>query len=235
MSDDIFILKASLRSPVMTDNPIHIDGLLLAMREDRDGPDSVGTPFDALAKTDGVFHASAGFFVGSGLTPVVETKHVTVKRLKTNGGGDEDWFRNDGRYIPKMSPHRPVITQNPTIEGAVAILWQCRGNADQALKLARRIFCVGGRRNNGYGRVERWDVLPCSASSDKAGWFGQGGEILRNLPRSFITGRHPAGSMPDIGRVEPSYGAAEGRIEIVKPILTAMLGSSMTARSMLAF
>jgi len=235
IQDEVFILKATLDAPVMTSHPIHIDGLLLAMREDRDGPEVVGTPFHELASKDKVFHASAGFFVGSGLTPTRIVIHKTVRGMKFTGGRDDGRFSTEDRFINKMSPYYPKVGEYPTIEGAVAIVWQCRGDPEGCLSLARRIRGVGGRRNSGYGNIERWEVLPSEAPKETAGWRGSNGEVLRRLPMTWVEGPVPKGSMAVQGRVEAPYFAPDDHIEIVAPTVESLMGSGSAAERILSY
>jgi hypothetical protein len=235
MKNESFILKASLKTPVMTTQPIHIDGLLLAVREQRFGDEANGMPFPELALADGIFRASAGIFVSSGLTPINLATHKTVKRLRLNGGSDDGMFVPQTRFISKTHLHRPYIGEYPTVEGAVALVWQCVGDPGACLSLARVIRNVGGRRNGGYGAVAEWEALPCRADPDSAGWRGGGGEVLRHLPRAWFGPNLPDGAVATTGRVQPSYGDSEGSLEIAAPTLESMTMSGRAAREMLAY
>ena len=233
-----FVLVGRLDSPVMTERPIHVDGLLLAIRERLEGGASVGTPFGALSRRGGAFQASAAFLAGPSLAPVSVTHHATSRSLRFTGQSDDRDIVADGRerVVSQMNLRlRGHVPRHVTVEGATAAYWQCLGDPDRVLALARRIECVGGRRNARYGEVVEWEVLPCRDGLDRRE-VGRtsGGRVLRNLAADDVDGV-PDGARPERGRIEPSYKDVEGRIDVVVPTLRSMLGSHAEARALFGF
>jgi len=241
MNIEPFILTARLQTRLSLKRPVHLDGLLLAAREiERDRIDL--EPLDCVVMEDGVYRASAGVMIASGLAGATTSSVGRVSRVRLEGGDIQfihvyENTPSEGRSIDWKSPFRPMLQSQTVIDGIVAISWALLGDRDAVMSLARRIHCIGSSANTGMGRVLSWEAEDCVAAPEDVGWFG-GGAPIRNLPAEVVRKRIGAIHHPGTALLHeccaPPYWDKSRKTLVVSPRLSAMIASSAAARRMLS-
>jgi hypothetical protein len=236
-----FILTARLQTQLAVTRPIHIDGVLLAARERLHG-EVDRAPLDCVAADEGVYRASAGLMVASGLTGASIGSQTRVFGIKLDGVDMN--FIDCGDETPE-SERRPTKNKacqqkyrsQQIIDGIQSVSWTLLGDPDAVLGLTRAVFCIGGSANTGMGKVLSWEVEEAASDPEAAGWFA-GGMPIRNLPAETVRRRLGAIHFPTTSLIHdrctpPYWDAAAPRTLTVAPRLAAMIVSTSRADELL--
>ena len=240
MTHSPFVLVAHMSAPLCLREPIHLDGVVLAAREKRFGPEMRGRPLDMLASVDGVFQASVGVIVTSGFIGVVKQKITRVRRLDMRGAdGREINIPPDAtfkeRTIDSLSPYRNTLADETTYQGVTAVVFQALGDREAVEEImSDEIRTLGKMHRTGWGAIDRFETWDCGAESETCGLIA-GGAPMRNLPVAMaqkfgidITDAYPA-------RIEPPYALAADRQKVVGPTMADLVMVEHEARELLAY
>ena len=231
-----YVLFAHMQTALGVTRAIHLDGLLLAARERREGVVDLARPLDCIAVEGGVYRASAGLLLCHDPHGNVPLKVTRTWRFRTEHHGTLSQFRlreadgspvaRDLRTLPlKNTPFRPHFVDKELHSAVGTVAWQFVGDPDAVVRLAREIHCLGPSRNQGYGRVQRWSVEACDADPVAAGWWA-GDRVLRNLPVALAPARlRRSGPAFVLGRdrVAPPYWDPGDRVDCLVPIPRALV------------
>ncbi len=213
------MLVAHLDGPIACKRPIHLDGLLLAGRERRDGLD-LDTPLDCLAVRDGVYQASASIFVTSDTLGVRATEIGRVWGVRI---GDSDVMRTvDTDFnIDAMSPVKQRLRKQAVIEGVVAVAWQLNGDIDEVMDLMAHITNVGGSHGTGRGGIRRYEVVEGFEADPRSVGLVADGRVVRNLPVGIARDLLGAGfpGAVELARLAPPYWDVTERVDCVVPAI----------------
>lgn len=228
------VVVAEMRGPLVLNNPLHLDGLLLAAREKRDGIESRGTPFTALARTGDVFNASAGILVVEGIGGAFEDKITRTRRLDMKRDGEWIAFPENAtkaeRTIGSMSPYRPTMETQRVVGNVRQVVWQAVGDAAEIEDLLGFVGTLGRQHKTGWGEVERFEILPSEADPSTCG-LAAGGKAVRNLPVGMARDIGVETGQVLKGRLEPPYALAEGgAVDVFAPTLAQLTMSEEKAR-----
>jgi CRISPR type IV-associated protein Csf3 len=164
---DMMQVRAWLRTPVISDATLPLDGILLyqAMRR-RYGPQDATLSGALSAEPEPLPLARAGegeqwYYRCSFATwspTVAEGRGTWNKRINTrridvlDRGHTAKINVGGGRY---RSYHMPVFYRS-----ALWIAWYADGDMDAVRGLLRDVWAIGKKTSQGYGRVVRWEVEP---------------------------------------------------------------------------
>jgi CRISPR type IV-associated protein Csf3 len=228
----VFNIRARLRTGITVSRPIHLDGLLLAAREQRENHLDMERPLDCITMDRGVYRASAAFMVAPGLQGAAIQPMYRTWRFRIEDTQVLSSFRataaspRSERVLPTSnSKYRNGYRRQDVMTGIESLVWQCVGDPEAVLSLAREIHCIGAASNTGFGRVREWGIEPCEATEAEAGWFA-GNRVLRSLPESHV----PAGisidrahAVLDTQRAVPPYWDTSGRVRCWAPTLDSLI------------
>jgi len=228
-----FNLRATLQTPVEIARPLHLDGLLLAARERRENLLDLSRPLECVAMEDGVYRASAGFLVAQGLFGVAVDPMYRTWRFRNEDFGtlstfavNKDMPAAERRLGTANSKYRNGFRRHDVLTGVASVVWQCVGDPEAVLALARHIRGIGQSATTGYGRVRDWSLEACDVPDAEAAWVS-GGRVLRNLPARMLppgTTVDPLHASLDVQRPAPPYWDREGREECWIPTLSSLTG-----------
>lgn len=238
------VVEAVLRTPISMTDPIHLDGLLLAAREKRFGPESRGRPLDCVTWADGFHRCSASFLISDELGGVGHVRTNRVARLDMKSRHGELYAPPSGaekrprKYredvIDGLSPYRGVTRDFDVATGVRSLVWQALGDPDAMIDLLSEIRSVGRMHTTGWGQVDEWRAHDSDAQPEFCGAVASGRPI-RNLPAS-CAGRYgldEADGLP--GRIEPPYGGQFDLVSVLAPCRSDLTGTSQSACSIFEF
>jgi hypothetical protein len=239
MKHEPLVVVASMLGPLVLRDPIHLDGVLLAAREKRDGIAARGTPFPALARRGAVFAASAGLLVSEGLGGIQEETVTRTKRLDMKRDGASIRLPDDGgtkatRTIQEMSPYRNRMVTERVLGNVRYVVWQALGDAAAIEDLLAGVSFLGKQYATGWGEVDGFEILPCDAQLSTCGLVFDGGPA-RNMPVGMLAELGIAGDVVVTGRVEPPYGAQHDVVSIAMPSFERLKVSEDRAREAFAY
>jgi hypothetical protein len=228
-----------MAGPISLNDPLHLDGILLAAREKCFGIESRGQPFDVIARRDGVYQASAGMIVSEGRGGIVEFNNARVRRLDMKGRDGRNMEFKPGtskneRTVGPMSPYRNTLSSEKIMGNIRLIIWQALADAEATTKLLEMISFLGKQHVTGWGEVEEFEVLGSNAKPETCG-LSSGDRPLRNLPVDLARFLGVNCDSVFKGRIEPSYATKEGRVDIAGPVLADMITSEDAARELLSY
>jgi hypothetical protein len=233
-----FVLVAEMLGPIVLRNPIHLDGILLAAREKRDGFSARGTPFATLARRDGVFQATAGVLVTAGIGGVIDdtvtrTRRLDMKRCGRNIAIDPATPKPE-RTITQMSPYRPTMETERVLGNVKSVSWQGVGDIAEIEELCSYVMSIGKQHATGWGEVDHFKIHECGASAETCG-LAAGGRALRNLPVDMLAALGIASDIVFKGRLEPPYATRDGLHDVTGPALKDLTMSEVEARRLLSY
>ncbi|MGY3581957.1 hypothetical protein ACVIGB_001120 [Bradyrhizobium sp. USDA 4341] len=220
------VVVAEMAGPLVLRDPIHLDGLLLAAREKRDGMGARGAPFTALSRCGEVYAASAGVLVAEGIGGILEDVVTRTKRLDMKRDGPyirlPENAKKEDRVIGPMSPYRSEMRKERVLGNVRQVVWQALGDAAEIEDLLSYVTCIGKQYATGWGEVAEFSALPSEADPKLCG-LAIGGKASRNLPVGML---EALGLQSDIvvkGRVEPPYAMLDGTVDIAAPSLRNLI------------
>ena len=239
MTHSPLVVVANLHGPLVLRDPIHLDGVLLAAREKRDGLAARGTPFPTLARRGEVFAASVGLLVTEGIGGIQEEPLTRTKRLDMKRDGPFIRLPEDGgtkatRTVGEMSPFRNQLTKERVLGNVRSVVWQALGDAAEIEDLLAYVSFLGKQYATGWGEVANFEVLPSRASPETCGLVLNGGPA-RNLPVDMLASLGIAGDIVVTGRIEPPYGASHGTLSVAMPSFAGLIVAEHEARAAFAY
>lgn len=241
MAHETFVVRAELGSPVSLEDPIPFEGILFDVRFTYD-PTTRGTPLSQLTMDRGVYRASCGVMVTSGLSGAIFDTIKVTKRIDAKGHAMD--YVDAGPHVARgdvtigeMSEYRPRITEHPTISNVSEILWQVHGDRKAVESMVRNVPSIGRLRKRGLGMVREWSFEDSDGDAAEAGWFGAG-RVLRRLPTDIVVER--LGKLPEVVMVrhdslEPPFWDPASKVEVAVPTLRSMIMGRKDAKRALAF
>jgi len=171
--NQMFTLRAQLRTPVILRGYLTLDALLMAELQR-------GDVSDLLRCEDGLYYASAAFPVD-----VIGTQEISYVASMRPTTMSHVWAKaiapsRVGKISIGDARQREAgnITNVYTATACQAVEWYATGDADAVLDVVRRIDFIGKRRAAGMGQVAGWTVEP----GELDGIAGYMGEPLRPVP-----------------------------------------------------
>lgn len=244
MSHRPIVVEAVLRTPISVTDPIHLDGVLLAAREKRLGPESRGRPLDCVAWDDGFHRCSASFLISDELGGVGTVSTNRIARLDLKSRDGELFVPPDGLerlplnrredIIGSMSAFRGVARDFEVATGVRSLVWQVLGDPEGVLDLLSEIQCVGRMYTTGWGQVDEWLAHDCAAERTLCG-VAADGRPIRNLPVTAAGRFNIDASLSYPGRIEPPYGSRSELVPIVAPTRSDLTGTTQDARRAFGF
>lgn len=233
-----FNLHAYLATPFTARQPIHLDALLLAARDRREGQTDLSRPLDCLALDRGIYRASAGLMVASGIQGAAVMPIRRVWRFRVEDHQGLSFFRtapdmpvDERRLKTTNSKYRNGFRRQELLTGIQSVAWQGLGDPDAVLELAKEIHCLGASSVSGFGQVREWRLERTDATLEAVGWHA-GSRVLRNLPLELV----PEGvvadglnTVEDVQRVCPPYWDAGERVRCLVPAFGSLVVSADTA------
>jgi CRISPR type IV-associated protein Csf3 len=197
-------ITAKLRTPVLSDATLPLDGILLyqAMRETY-GPQDVTVsgalldvplvdlPLDRRGIGEHWYYACS--FVHWHGTVTEGTDHWN-KRFDNQHSGLVDFKNRRGKVLVEAgrykSYHMPVFYRH-----ALFVSWYAVGDADRIAALLRTMLFIGKKTSQGWGRVE-WLIEPWHADWSE---YDDGGKQMRALPdeTGILMGIRPPYWLPE--------------------------------------
>jgi len=162
-------VRAWLRAPVVSDDYLPLDGILLYQAKRHVlMPEAARFP-GVTAESASVrvplachgHHAEHWYYACSFAQwsqPVAYGKDHWSKRLDTAHIGIVDLGRKSKVQIGKgryRSYHMPVFYRS-----ALSVHWYCVGDAEDIRELLADVWAIGKKTAQGWGRVARWEVRP---------------------------------------------------------------------------
>ena len=177
------MITAFLTSPVLTSGGYQtFDGILASQIFDILGDVEAAHDAVPIARTDGLFHASAAFF--EEFAPRQKVSVVASLRA-THDLRPDLLLRKRGRVHAKISTGTRsafgAVSSSFVQISARSATWYVEGDRSKIEDLLmgdRPIRGIGARRQSGLGAVSEWLVEDC----DLNGITGYDGEILRPVP-----------------------------------------------------
>jgi len=197
----VLLVRAYLSAPFVSYHPVHLDSLLLQAHPDCHGkhlakgeplPPYPGLP---LARLDAL--GATGFAASAHLLPGVARPGLErfAKRLDAS-----DLHLRERPWNPSAGPERAYCLPVPTTESPW-VAWLAVGTRGGVLDLLRRVRQVGGLRRQGYGAVNRWEVVVLSGQAPEGVLVDAAGRAARHLPADWC---RPCQGR-DWGAVRPPY------------------------------
>lgn len=183
-----FRVRAWLRTPVVSDAMLPLDGILLyqAMRR-KYGPQEATLPGTVIVQSEPadvplkvVNPAGAEWFYACSFAQwprsTAEGKAYWEKRVNTKRLDIVDLGRASRVVIEKglyRSYHMPVFYR-----AAPWVEWYGMGDLEAIDRLLRDVWAIGKKASQGWGRIIRWDVVPWMAD-----WSVMAGvKLMRAVP-----------------------------------------------------
>lgn len=235
-----FVVIAHMAGPVCLKDPIHLDGLLLAAREKRGGPATRGQPFDGLARVEGVYQASVGLLIQTGLAGARPRSVARLQSLnmRTQDGHSIHFSSNarvGERTIGPDSSYRNSLKVETVTENVPRIVFQALGDPEIVLDLlSSEIACIGKMHRTGWGRVDRFEVAPSRADPSTCG-LAAGGAPLRYLPPGLAASLGLRSEIVIQGRLAPPYGLSADLSPVVAPSPAALIVDRLQAAELLQY
>ena len=219
-------IRAYLRTPVVADQWLPLDGVLLAMqtREDLGARAATLPGASALEQPKGepmrggrlpiaVVHAKDWYYKCSWAAwgPCADGKDAWSKRFDVTSAYLVDFRGRRGRIDTSSSAYKayrmPVFYR-----AALWVEWYCVGDVDRLTPLVQMITHLGKKAAQGWGRVAKWEIEPIE--QDWSVW--KDGRLMRGIPRYHWP--HEGGE-PKIGMygVRPSYWDRRNQLELALP------------------
>lgn len=232
-----FLLIANMRGPLSITGPLHLDGLLLAAREKRCGVEHRDDPFPLIAVRDGVYQASAGFLVQSGLAGARKDYVERVRRLNIRSqDGQMFQYNTHGpakeRVIDAMSPFRATLAEEPFYANVAQVVFQALGDRDAVLELVSdEIASLGKMHRTGWGAVDDFETEDCDADPAYCGLAAHD-QPLRNLPLPLARSLGLDCSQAFHGRTRPPYMRRTDDELIVGPSMADIMTDRIQVRQL---
>lgn len=204
---DRFRVTARLAAPIVfAGGYLTLDALLAAVLFERAGDVDAAHESVPLARSGGLFHASAAI-----LEPWDSRPISFVANLRAAHALDPDLLLKNKRG----KVHRKIDRQRRKSFGAVKnsyaavaapeVAWFAEGDAEAVERLLQGVRFIGKRRASGFGEVSGWSF----EEDDSDGVTGPFGEPLRPIPAEMFAGDTSALKVEAAWR--PAYWSPENR------------------------
>lgn len=201
------MVTARLAAPIVFGGGyLTFDALLAALIFERTGDVDAAHGGVPLARTDGLFHASAA------ICEAVETRRVSfVANLRADHALDPDLLLKNqhGKVHRKIGRTRRqefgAVLNTCTAVSAPEVVWFAEGDGDAVARLLDGARFIGKRRGSGFGEVSRWSCAP----GDHDGVVGPFGDPLRPVPVDMFAGDRTGPRVDAAWR--PAYWHPENR------------------------
>ena len=200
------MVTARLAAPIVfAGGYLTLDALLAAVLFERSGDVDAAHEAVPLARSGGLFHASAAILEPWDSRPV-----SFVANLRADHSLDPDLLKRErGKVHRKIGRSRrqdfgAVMNRYAAVAAPEAV-WYAEGDAEAAKRLLEGVGFIGKRRASGFGEVSRW----LFEESDSDGIAGPFGEPLRPVPEEMFSGDTSALKVEAAWR--PAYWSPENR------------------------
>lgn len=200
------MVTARLAAPIVfAGGYLTLDALLAAVLFERSGDVDAAHEAVPLARSGGLFHASAAILEPWDSRPV-----SFVANLRADHSLDPDLLKRErGKVHRKIGRSRrqdfgAVMNRYAAVAAPEAV-WYAEGDAEAAERLLEGVGFIGKRRASGFGEVSGWSF----AESDSDGIAGPFGEPLRPVPEEMFAGDTSALKVEAAWR--PAYWSPENR------------------------
>lgn len=210
------MITATLTTPIlMRGGHLTFDGILASQLFDLMGDFEAAHDAIPIARTDGLFHASAAFF--SETRP--RSQALIIASLRARHDMRPGFLKQrSGRVHAKISSGTRssfgAVSNLFTQINAEAVTWFVEGDHRSIADLilgSRRIYGIGARRNSGYGAVANWQI----DDGPFDGVSSDDGLILRPIP---IERRPTNRDLPVVDAAwRPAYWNPENRAACYVP------------------
>lgn len=236
----LLLVEATLGSPVVVRDELHLDGLLMAAH-----PLARETP---IARTDSLDALPAIPLPLQRLTlrgfrlPLAT---VAIWPEEARLGTDHTVRRRDGVDIEMLAspinlglgPGKNRMQRLPIVI-APRVSWYAMGRRREVLRLVQRITHLGAWRSAGYGQVHAWTVTTLHPEQhDPTSVVRREGVAMRPLPRSWCadaTTVHAAALEPPYwhpGRIVPDVVPAGTPITLTRELMEACYAAADPAKN----
>jgi len=218
-------VTATLAAPIVADEEIHLDALLIAARPGPGTRPTRSTPvaeitYPPLPIGRIAAHGAWTYACSTWQLPQ-EARGGREHLTKRRDAADVD--NSAKAFTPNSGRGRNYLLPLPTIE-TPAVWWTVVGRRGPLKKLLRYVPAIGSKRRHGYGRVLRWDVELSDA--DPLCAFVFTGRANRWLPASWVV----YASSVDNGPVIPPYWHPGLCVDRVRPGQLVTLHSEVLAK-----
>jgi CRISPR type IV-associated protein Csf3 len=219
-------LRAWLRTPVLADEWLPLDGAMLAERTRRDlgwracsipGASLLEQPKGEVMKGGklpiATVHAKDWYYRCSWAQwgPHSDGQDRWAKRFDLSMAELIDFKGRRGRIDTSAATYKAYLM--PVFyRAALWIEWFCVGDANELDDLSRSITHLGKKTAQGWGRVMRWEVE--KTEEDWSIW--QGERLMRGIPRYHWPNGRDIGKIGFYG-IRPSYWDRRNQMELVLP------------------
>jgi CRISPR type IV-associated protein Csf3 len=219
-------IRAYLRSPVVADPWLPLDGVLLAQATRRDlGERAATVPgASALAAPKGEamrggrlplahVHAKDWYYKCSWAVwgPCADGQDYWSKRFDMTHASLVD-FRGRRGKIDTSSGGYKAYRMPVYYRAALWVEWYCVGDAAQLAPLVYMTTHLGKKTSQGWGSVARWEIEP--AGADWSIW--REGKLMRGIPR-YHWPREQGEPQVGLYGIRPSYWDQRNQMELVLP------------------
>ena len=206
------MVTARLAAPIVfAGGYLTLDALLAAVLFERSGDVDAAHEAVPLARSGGLFHASAAILEPWDSRPV-----SFVANLRAGHALDPDLLKRErGKVHRKIGRSRrqdfgAVMNRYAAVAAPEAV-WYAEGDAEAAERLLEGVDFIGKRRASGFGEVSRWSF----EESELDGVTGPFGEPLRPVPAEMFAGDTSALKVEAAWR--PAYWSPENRAVCYAP------------------
>lgn len=219
-------IRAWLRSPVVADEWLPLDGVLLYQQTRY----SLGREISTLPGVSLLEQPKGGPCVGGKLPiAVVHGKNWYYRCSWAQWGphvdGQDYWSKRFDNTLADLVDFRGrrgrIDTGSGAYKGyrmpvfyrsALWVEWFCKGDLDLLAPLVNAVTHLGKKTVQGWGRVLRWEIEPID--HDWSIWKGP--KLMRGIPPEDMPKDYPITRMGRYG-VRPSYWDKRNQTELVLP------------------
>lgn len=200
------MVTARLAAPIVfAGGYLTLDALLAAVLFERSGDVDAAHEAVPLARSGGLFHASAAILEPWDSRPV-----SFVANLRADHSLDPDLLKRERGKVHRKIGRKArrdfgAVMNRYAAVAAPEAVWYAEGDAEAAERLLQGVGFIGKRRASGFGEVSRWSF----AESDSDGIAGPFGEPLRPVPAEMFAGDTDALKVEAAWR--PAYWSPENR------------------------
>lgn len=207
------MVTARLAAPIVfAGGYLTLDALLAAVLFERSGDVDAAHEAVPLARSGGLFHASAAILEPWDSRPV-----SFVANLRADHALDPNLLLKNkrGKVHRKIDRQRRkrfgLVMNSYAAVAAPEAVWYAEGDAEAARRLLEGVGFIGKRRASGFGEVSRWSF----EESELDGVTGPFGEPLRPVPEEMFSG--DTGALKVEAAWRPAYWSPENRAVCYAP------------------
>lgn len=217
-------VRACLRSGVISDRWLPLDGLLFYQAVRRDlGPQELTLPgASMLQQPKGAetinrlplkyVHAKDWYYHCSWArwSHTEEGQDHWNKRFDVGFADLVDFRGRRGRVTIEKNEYK-AYHMPLWYNAALWVEWYCVGDRRDIEELLSTVTHIGKKTSQGWGRVSRWEIEPIE--DDWSIW--QGDKLMRGIPRYHWPKERPANT--SLYGIRPSYWDRRNQVELVMP------------------